>query len=86
MKTKTRLRVREIAKEKGVSMTRLHTRSEVAYGTIRKIYRDPFYTGVTLFTIHRLAETLGVETRDLIEDVPDDWQETALPVNQDEEE
>ncbi|MBV9228263.1 MAG: helix-turn-helix transcriptional regulator [Chloroflexi bacterium] len=66
---RARLRVKEVAKEKGMSMTRLHTRSEVAYGTIRKIFRDP-YTEVTLTTLNRLAQALGVETRDLIEDVP----------------
>lgn len=68
---RTRLRVKEVAAQKGMSMTKLHIRSEVAYGTIRKIFRDP-YTEVTLSTISRLAQVLGVETRDLIEDVPDD--------------
>ena len=52
-------------------MTKLHTRSEVAYSTIRKIFRDP-YTDITLITLHRLAEVLGVETRDLLEDVEEE--------------
>ena len=51
-------------------MTKLHTRSEVAYGTIRKVFRDPF-TDVTVSTLGRLAEALGVATKDLLEDVPD---------------
>ena len=72
---KTRLRVKEVAKSQGVSMTRLHTRSEVAYGTIRKIFRDP-YTEVTITTLSRLAQALGVETRDLLEDVPDEDEST----------
>ena len=70
---RTRLRVKEVAAQKGMSMTKLHIRSEVAYGTIRKIFRDP-YTEVTLSTISRLAQELGVETRDLIEDVPGDTE------------
>jgi transcriptional regulator with XRE-family HTH domain len=64
---KVRLRVKEIAQAKGMSMTRLHHRSEVAYTTIRAVFRDP-HTEVTLTTLARLAEALDVETRELIED------------------
>ena len=67
---KVRLRVKEVAEAKGVSMTRLHTRSEVAYNTIRRIFRDP-YSEVTTTTLARLADALGVPTAELIEDVPD---------------
>jgi len=35
--------------------------------------RDP-YAEVTLSTLRRLADVLGVSTKDLIEDVPDDAQ------------
>jgi DNA-binding Xre family transcriptional regulator len=68
-----RLRVKEIAAEKKVSMTRLHIRSEVAYTTIRKIFRDP-YTDITLTTLSKLAQALNVSTKDLIEDVPEDME------------
>ena len=70
---KVRLRVKEVAAEKGVSMTKLSQRSEVAYNTVRKLMRDP-YAEVTLSTLRRLADVLGVSTKDLIEDVPDDAQ------------
>jgi len=75
---KTRLRVKDVAKEKGVSMTKLHHLSEVAYGTIRKIFRDP-YTEVTLTTLNRLAEALKVETKELIESVPDAQDNGHMP-------
>lgn len=65
---KTRLRIKEVAAEKGISMTKLHIRSEVAYTTIRKIFRDP-HTDVTLTTLSKLADALGASTKDLIEDV-----------------
>lgn len=65
--------MKEIAVQKGISMTRLHTRSEVAYNTVKKVWRDPF-SEVNITTLRRLAEVLGVETRDLIEDVPDDYE------------
>jgi DNA-binding Xre family transcriptional regulator len=66
-----RLRVKEIAEAKGVSMTRLHLRSEIAYTTVRKVFRNP-YTDITLVTLARLAEALGVPSSELIEDVPDE--------------
>ena len=66
-----RLRIKEVAAEKGVSMTKLSQRSEVAYNTVRKLFRDP-YAEVTLSTLRRLADVLGVSTKDLIEDVPDE--------------
>ena len=68
---RVRLKVKEVAASKGVSMTRLHIKSEVAYNTIRRIFRDP-YAEVTTTTLARLAEALEVPTADLIEDVPDD--------------
>jgi DNA-binding Xre family transcriptional regulator len=68
---RTRIRVREVAEEKGISMTKLFHRSEVALTTIQKVWRDP-YAPVTLSTLTRLAKALGVETRDLIEDVPEE--------------
>ena len=71
---KVRLRIKEVAAEKGVSMTKLSQRSEVAYNTVRKLIRDP-YAEVTLSTLRRLADVLGVSTKDLIEDVPDDTKE-----------
>jgi DNA-binding Xre family transcriptional regulator len=73
---KVRLRIKEVAAEKGVSMTKLSQRSEVAYNTVRKLMRDP-YAEVTLSTLRRLADVLGVSTKDLIEDVPDE-----IPGNQ----
>ncbi len=71
MRMRLRLRVKEVAEERGVSMTRLHITSEVAYSTIRRIFRDPFVE-VTTTTINRLATALGVPPSQLLEDVPDD--------------
>jgi DNA-binding Xre family transcriptional regulator len=68
---KVRVRLKEVAEEKGLSMTKISHRSEVAYGTIRRLVRDP-YAEVTLSTLRRLADVLEVSTCELIEDVPDD--------------
>ena len=51
-------------------MTRLANRSEVAYGTIRRLVRDP-YAEVHLSTIRRLADVFNVGTCEMIEDVSD---------------
>jgi DNA-binding Xre family transcriptional regulator len=67
---KSKLRVKEVAQQKGVSLTKLSQRSEVAYNTVRRVWRDP-YTDVTLSTLQRLADVLGVDVRELIESVPD---------------
>jgi DNA-binding Xre family transcriptional regulator len=66
-----RLRAKEIAKERGMSMTKLHIKSEVAYSTVRRLFRDPFVE-VTTTTINRLANALGVPPTQLLEDVPDE--------------
>ena len=70
-----RLRVKEVAKARSMSMTRLHITSEVAYSTIRRVFRDP-YAEVTTTTINRLAQALGVPPTSLLEDVSDDEKET----------
>ncbi len=52
-------------------MTKLHIKSEVAYSTVRRLFRDP-YAEVTTTTINRLAYALGVPPSHLIEDVADE--------------
>lgn len=71
---KTRLRLKEVAQQKNISLTRLSQRSEVAYNTVRRLWRDP-YADVTLSTLQRLANVLGVDVHELIESVPDGTQD-----------
>ena len=66
-----RLKVKEVANERGMSMTKLHIKSEVAYSTVRRLFRDPF-AEVTTTTINRLAIALAVPPTHLLEDVPDE--------------
>jgi transcriptional regulator with XRE-family HTH domain len=65
-----RLRVKEIAERKGMSMGKLSRLADVSYKTVKRIYDDPLYSP-TVATLGRLAKALGVSTADLIEDVPD---------------
>ena len=66
-----RLRVKEIARQKGMSMGKLSRVADVSYKTVKRLYDDPTYSA-TLPILERLARALGVPTADLIEDVPDD--------------
>jgi DNA-binding Xre family transcriptional regulator len=66
-----RLKVREIAEQKNISMTRLSRIADVNYKTVRAIYQDP-YRDVAYSTLVKLAEALGVKVDDLVEIVPDE--------------
>ena len=64
-----RLRVKEVAQEKGFSLGKLSRASDVAYNTVKAIYRNP-YKEVTTTTLNKLAAALGVPASELIEDEP----------------
>ncbi len=52
-----RLRVREVAQEKGIGMGKLQRMSDVAYNTVRRIYKDPFYI-TTTETLGKIAQLM----------------------------
>ncbi len=68
-----RLKIKEIAEQKGFSMTKLSHRSEVSFNTIKSLFRNP-YRSVNTETLERIAKALGVSPVDLIEYIPDDQQ------------
>ncbi len=65
-----RLRIKEVAQQKGISMTRLSQRSEISYNTVKTFFRDP-YRPINTDVLERIAKVLGVPPLDLLEDVPD---------------
>lgn len=65
-----RLKVKEVAQSKGISMAKLSRLADVNPRTVEAIYRDP-YRDVAYSTLAKLAKALGVEVSDLIEDTPD---------------
>ena len=65
-----RLKLREVAESKGYNMSTLSRDSDVPFNTIRRAWKNPQYE-IKLATLHKIAQTLGVSTSDLIEDVPD---------------
>lgn len=64
-----RLRVKEIARMKGVSMGKLQREADVAYNTVKRIFKDPYYV-TTTETLGKLAKALGVPPGELIEEGP----------------
>jgi transcriptional regulator with XRE-family HTH domain len=63
-----RLKVKEIAKQKGISQRKLFLRSGVDLRTLQRIWANE-YTNITLDTLGRLAYGLGVDSSELIEGV-----------------
>ncbi len=63
-----RLRVRENAGAKAISMSKLSRLSDVSYDTIQQIYHNPF-KDVNLSTLEKIADALGVNVCDLFEKV-----------------
>lgn len=66
-----RLRVKEVAKEKGFSMGKLSRASDVSFTTIKRMFDDSDYS-VTTFTLDKLAKALKVHPAELIEFNPND--------------
>ncbi len=38
-----RLRVKEVAKEKGISMRKLQRDANIVYNTVKRMFKDPYY-------------------------------------------
>lgn len=66
-----RLKVKDVAQQKGFSQRRLFLRSGVDIRTVRRIFRDP-HAVITVETLEKLARALEVDVSELIESVPDE--------------
>jgi DNA-binding Xre family transcriptional regulator len=66
-----RLRVREVAQAKGISMAKLGRMADLNQRTMQAIYNDP-YRDVAYSTLVKLAKALDVGITELTEEVPDD--------------
>jgi DNA-binding Xre family transcriptional regulator len=65
-----RLKIKEVAESKSYNMSTLSREADVPFNTVRRAWKNPQYE-IKLATLNRIAQTLGVTTADLIEDVPD---------------
>ena len=65
-----RLKIKELAEERGYNMSSLSRASDVSFTTIKRFFRKP-YSYANTDTLEKIALTLGVEVGDLVERVPD---------------
>jgi DNA-binding Xre family transcriptional regulator len=72
-----RLRVKEVARQKGFSMGKLQRDADVAYNTVKRMYKNPYHV-ITTETLGKLAKALGVSPGELVEEVPDDMYKTPI--------
>jgi len=66
-----RLRVKEVAQEKGFSMAKLQRAADINLKTIQAIWHNPQHDA-SLKTLDKIAKALGVPITELIEDVPEE--------------
>lgn len=72
-----RLRVKEVAMQKSISMGKLQRDADVAYNTVKRIFKDPYYV-TTTETLGKLARALGASPGELIEEVPNGGHRTWI--------
>ncbi len=65
-----RLRVKEVAIQKGYNMSSLSRAADLSFSTVKRLWTKP-YSGATINTLDRIAKILNVPLSDLIEEVPD---------------
>lgn len=63
-----RLKVKEVAEEKKMSMAKLARRADIDFKTVQCVFHDP-YRDISLSTLDKIAIALGVPPNDLIEAV-----------------
>lgn len=63
-----RLRVRELAEQKGLNMSSLSRKSDVSFRTVKRLWKDPYHP-VNTTTLGKLAQALEVKSSELLEDV-----------------
>jgi lambda repressor-like predicted transcriptional regulator len=65
-----RLKIKEVATAKGVSMSKLSRLSDVSYNTLLSIFHNPYHD-VSIIILDRISQALHVPIWDLIEQTPD---------------
>jgi DNA-binding Xre family transcriptional regulator len=66
-----RLGVKEATEEKGISMGKLQRDADLAYNTVKRIFKDSYYI-TTIQTLGKWTRALGVSPGALLEEVSDE--------------
>ncbi len=73
MQAMVRLRVRQVAEDKGIGISKLQRQADLAYRTVHRMWHEPDYdAGVK--TLGKVAKVLGVSVCELIEESDDERQ------------
>lgn len=72
-----RLRVKQVAEDRGVSMYKLWTQTKLSHVTVRQYWHNKSQRGKPLVSVNLvhlgvLADYLGVKALDLIEEIEDE--------------
>jgi len=65
-----KLRIKEIAQERGLNMTQLSMEVKVDFKTIKTLFRNPHHD-IRFYTLVRIAEGLNIDLCELFEKEPD---------------
>jgi transcriptional regulator with XRE-family HTH domain len=65
-----RIRIKEIAEEKDLSMAKIARRADVDFKTVQRLFHDP-YRDISISTLEKIAKALEVPVINLIEELPD---------------
>lgn len=63
---RVKLKIKEVAQQKGYSMNSLSRASDISFNTIKRLWTKP-YTGVTVETLAKIARVLDVPISELTE-------------------
>jgi DNA-binding Xre family transcriptional regulator len=66
-----RLRVKELATARKISLSKLSRLSDVSYKTVQAMWRNPEH-GFNTKTLERIAKVLEVPLSELFEEIPDE--------------
>lgn len=64
-----RLRVKELAEEKGMTQSKLMRRADLNIKTVQGLYREPYRINVGYLTLEKVAKALDVSISELFEEV-----------------
>jgi len=70
---KTKLRIKEIATEKGFNISQLSRKTDLDIGLVRRYWHNRTQS-ISLPALDKIAEVLGVRVIDLIEDKRSDYE------------
>ena len=67
-----RLRVKELAEQKGMTQSKLMRVADLNMKTIQGLYREPYRLNVAFLTLEKVAKALDVRIDELFEEVEEE--------------